>query len=138
MSEQPIAPPPTNFAPFIDKAVMTIAGTDVSVEVENVRWTPAESVAWNPVSGHVITASAGWNLAMRVGEDWENPNSLANYIYDHEGEIVTATFKPKGAGTIVWESEVTLALQGVGGARGVAATDATFGSTRPVRKVATA
>lgn len=122
-------------SPFIKNATVSIADTDVSDEVSNVTWTQATSTTtFTPVSGNTVsdTTPGAWTCAFTYGEDWELLTSLSNYIYEHEGEEVELVFKPKGSGTVLWTSKVTLSLAGIGGGAGVAERAATFGSDRPV------
>lgn len=124
------------FSPFIKNAVVTADGQTFSDEVSNVRWTHAPTTnTFIPVSGKTVsdTTAGAWTLAFNYGEDWEKADSLANYLYDNEGKTVPLTFQSKGDGSVVFTSNVTLALVGVGGTAGVAETQATFGSDRPVR-----
>lgn len=125
----------TTIAPFIKNAEVTVAGTDVSDEASNITWTQTTSTTtFTPVSGNTVsdTTPGGWTLAFTYGEDWETETSLSNYIYEHEGDEVELTFKPKGSGTVTWTSKVTLALAGVGGGAGVVERQVTLASDRPV------
>lgn len=124
------------FSPFIKNATVTIGATEFSDEASNVRFAQATTTAtFTGVSGLTVsdTTLGAWTVNLTIGEDWELPGSLANYIYENEGLPVEMVFKPKGGGTVTWTATVTPTLAGIGGAAGVASGSATWASTRPVK-----
>lgn len=79
------------------------------------------------VTGHVCN--------LRVPQDFQNPDSLFNFLIDHAGETITVKYKPDPLGPFTIGADITLPPPGaLGGARGqFVETTIACPSTAPVR-----
>lgn len=97
---------------------LSIAADDYAAHVSGVTITPnTGSVSWNgltPDATFSFPTATNWGAALDYAQDWQTPNSLSRYLFDHEGEQVTMTFKPKTGG-LGWEIDVFIAPGAIGG-----------------------
>lgn len=90
-------------SPFVLKDCTVVIGEDLyEAHVSQVEFTPsAATQTWQgltPASTHTDMSTATWAATLAYAQDWETPNSLARYLFEHEGEIVPFTFHPKAGG----------------------------------------
>jgi len=109
-------------------AVEPIVLTDVSLliptddyakNVSSVTLTPTSTnVSWKGLGKNTFTGAttATWVVTVEYAQDWETPNSLSQYLYEHEGEKVTMTFKPQSGSGPSFTAEVTIVPGAIGGA----------------------
>src|SRR5690606_41433038 len=99
---------------------LTIDGSDFAAEASQVEFTPtAQAATWTGLADNTVTstATATWNLTIAPGQEWDDPDSLSNYLLENEGEVVDTTFAPRSGGTS-FTAEVTSTSAGVGGPAG--------------------
>src|SRR5690606_21590144 len=115
---------------------LTIDGSDFAAEASQVEFTPtAQAATWTGLADNTVTstATATWNVTMALGQEWDDPDSLSNYLLENEGEVVDMTFAPRSGGTS-FTAEVTISPSGIGGTAGAFAVGSvTLGCTKPVR-----
>ncbi|HUG50404.1 MAG TPA: hypothetical protein VLZ78_05345 [Terrimesophilobacter sp.] len=123
--------------PIVLKDCLLTLGTDnYQAHVSQVRFTPsAQTQTWQgltPAATFTDTSVATWTLGLSYAQDWETPDSLARYLYEHEGEIVPAIFEPKNGGAS-WGADIVITPGAIGGTVNQFATaDVTLGvSGRP-------
>lgn len=102
-------------------SVFTLDGSDFSGHVSNVTFTPASTTVTakglTPTAVYTDQTAATWTVAITYFQDWDNPESLSNKLFDNEGDEVTLTFAPVNkSGKALWSAQVKLVPGTVGGA----------------------
>lgn len=70
--------------------------------------------------------------------DWEEDESLCNFLWEHDGEKATIQYQPVAAGTVYFEAEITIdAPMPPGKIGGWPETTVSCPSTKPERKFVT-
>jgi hypothetical protein len=68
-----------------------------------VRFVPSRSiVTWQGGTSDASfseATNATWTCVLNYAQDWETPDSLAEYLLDNDGQQKVVVFKPKGDGT---------------------------------------
>lgn len=88
----------------LKNVVLTLgSGTpdDFAKYVSSVTFTPsASTITWTGLGGNTYTdvATATWTCDLAYLQDWTSTNSLSQYLFNHEGDTVPATFEPKNGG----------------------------------------
>lgn len=129
------------FSPlFMKDCTFEVGGTDYAGELSSVRIVPNSSqVNWHGLTpDSAFSESSAPTYAVQVGyaQDWEDPASWANLLYDEEGTTQVVTFKPKGGGTVSWSVNVNLIPGEIGGDVGTfAESSVTLGCDKPVKVV---
>jgi len=106
--------------PFILRDVDLIfdVDDDFRAHVNRVQFTPSNStVTWQgltPSASFSGQTSSTWVCELAGAQDWTSANSLSEYLFEHEGEEVPVTFKPRAGGTS-WTAVLTLAPTAIGG-----------------------
>lgn len=92
---------------------LKIAADNYEAHVSSVTVTPSVSTqTWKgltPAASFTDSSSPSWVAGLEYAQDWETPESLARYLFEHQGETVTALFQPK-AGTGLPEFTVDLVI----------------------------
>lgn len=87
---------------FMKDAVLTIDSNNFQAEVSKVELTPSSSTStWKgltPAAVYTNTSAATWTAALTFAQDWDDPNSLSRFLFEHEGETFAAVFAPKAGG----------------------------------------
>lgn len=103
----------------------TIAGSDFKHAVGAATFTPTtQTVAWVGGGGKTfqdVTAPT-WVLDLTYVQDWDTPESLARYLYEHAGETVEMTFQPRSGDGPSFTAQVTIVHGAIGGNVGQNAT----------------
>lgn len=129
------------FAPlFMKDATFTVAATDYAGQLSSVKIVPNSSpVDWHgltPDSAFSEASAPTYSLEVTYAQDFEDPTSWANLLYDQEGDTVPVTFKPKAGGTVTWTVNVNLIPGDIGGDVGTfAESTVTLGCDKPVKSV---
>lgn len=119
-------------------SVFTLDGNGYVGSVSNVTFTPASTTVTakglTPSAVYTDQTAATWTVAITYLQDWDTEDSLANLLFDNEGDEVTLTFAPNKTGAL-WTAQVKLVPGTVGGAGDAFMTaTVTLGITgRPVR-----
>lgn len=106
-------------APFVLKDATLLVGTDnYEAHVSQVSFDPTTStLTWQgltPAASFSDVSSPSWACTLAYAQDWKTPNSLSRYLYDHQGETVSATFTTNpGAGA--WAVSLIITPGAVGG-----------------------
>ena len=90
--------------PFVLKdSVFKVEADDYAGHTSAVEFVPSSSpVVWKglkPASVFTDVASATWVCNVALAQDWDTPNSLSRYLFEHEGEAVEVIFEPASGGT---------------------------------------
>ena len=107
--------------PFLmQDAILNFALDDYAAAVSSATLTPtAANVTWKglkPAAVFTFAAAATWTLDLEYAQDWETANSLAQYLYLHEGETIAATLTPQDGLGQAWAVNVIITPGAVGGA----------------------
>lgn len=105
--------------PFDLKDVDLEIGTDnYKSHVSSVRFVPTASTStWKglaPSATFTFGGKATWTCETEFAQDWETANSLSQYFFDHEGEEVDVTFRPKSGG-VGFTATLIIAAGPIGG-----------------------
>lgn len=124
--------------------LLTIDVDNFEKHVSGVKWTPDVPMEdWRGVSPGTGFSEPGeprWSIQLPYVQDWQTPNSLADYLHSHIGQSVVMTFTPikAGAGGL-WKFTATVRIVpgAIGGERDRFADErVTFPSTPPVKGAA--
>lgn len=87
---------------LLTDVLLTLGTNDYEGSVSSVEFVPSSNiVTWKgmtPSASYSFPTTATWQCNLSYAQDWETTNSLSRYLFDHEGETVTATFEPKNGG----------------------------------------
>jgi hypothetical protein len=105
--------------PLVLKDVILSIGTDdYRKHVSQVTFTPtASTVTWAGLGGNTCTdvSIATWVCALAFAQDWETPDSLSQYLLEHEGETVPMTFAPRSGSGPTFTADVIITPGAIGG-----------------------
>jgi len=107
-------------APFVLKdATFTVALDSYEAHVSQVQFDPTtQQLQWQgltPSASFTDVGSPSWAATIAYAQDWKTPNSFSQYLYDHQGETIAATFTTNpGAGA--WAVNLIITPGAVGGA----------------------
>jgi len=104
---------------FLRDVVLTIAANDYQAHVSTVEFAPSGNiVTWQgltPESVFSFAVPATWTCNLSYAQDWETPDSLSRYLFEHEGETVVARFEPTAGGP-AFTADIILVPGTIGGA----------------------
>lgn len=110
--------------PFVlDDALLTIDVDEYAAAVSNVTITPRTSTktfkGLTPAAKFTRVVVEGWDAQITLAQDWENADSLANYLFDpaNEGKVKPARFEPQKGGT-GFTANLVIVPPSIGGAGG--------------------
>ena len=123
--------------PLVMKDVEAIIGTDdFRKHLDGVTFTPTSStVTWTGLgkNTHTDATIATWVAALSYVQDWDTAASLSRYLFEHEGETVEMTFRPRAGSGPSFTANVTITPGAIGGTvNAFATTTVNLGSDRPV------
>lgn len=124
--------------PLVLKDVELVLGTDADdfrKHVSGVTYTPtAPTQSWTGLGGntHTDVGAPTWTLNLDYVQDWDSVQSLSRYLFEHQGETVTALFRPRSGVGPSFTSEVTITPGAIGGqVNAFATTTVQLGTTAP-------
>lgn len=103
-----------------DEADATAAAADDFAQaVAECRFIPnTQAATWKggkPGAVFTDVSSATWTCQMRIGQDWENADSLVNFLFAHAGESLAFDFLPTTGGPTI-SAVIIIAPPEIGGA----------------------
>lgn len=99
-----------------------VSGITIDPNTGNVSWTGLD-----PEAVFNFPTSTTWTGKLDYAQDWETPDSLSLFLFEHQGEQMTFLFEPVKGG-LGWEIDVTIAPGSIGGAvNSVATSSVTLG-----------
>lgn len=116
--------------------VVEFGSSDFAAAISAVTFTPSSSVVTfkglKKGSVHTDVTDATWVCGITNAQDWANPDSLSNYLHEHEGETEDVTFRPQsGVGPTI-TAEIVITPGAIGGAiDSTAVSTVNLGSTKP-------
>jgi hypothetical protein len=125
-------------------SIVQIDVDDFAAACSTATLTPTSSVVpfngLKPTSVYNGQSPLVWALALGFAQDWENTQSLANYLLDHAGETKTAIIKPRTGSGPSFTVTIVITPGAIGGAVGaVPQSTVTLGvSGQPVKTPAAA
>lgn len=113
-------------SPFILKNAIVAFGTpgsdnDFAKAVSSATLTPSGGVTpfkgLKPDAVFTFPQSVTWTLDLEFAQDWSADDSLSRYLFDHQGETITATLNAddRTTGTTSWALNVAIVPGAVGG-----------------------
>lgn len=124
--------------PLVMKDIeLEIELSDYRKHVSQVELSPKTSaITWTGMgrNTHTDQSSATWDCTLKYAQDWDSPDSLSRYLYEHEGETVDATFRPRSGVGPSFEVQLAITPGAIGGVvNAFAETSVTLGvNGRPV------
>lgn len=108
-----------DIAPIVLKNVLLTIGEDsYEKNVSGVEFVPSvTTVNWkglHPDAVHTDVSTATWVCNLSYAQDWETADSLSQYLLEHEGETVDATFEPVNGGA-GFTAELVITPGSIGG-----------------------
>jgi len=132
--------PVVTHQPLVLKDVLLQLGSNnYENAVSNVTFTPtAPSVSWQgltPSASFTDVGTASWAVSLTFAQDWDTPKSLSEFLFDNEGQTISATFRPKSGGGSTFTVQLVITPGAIGGAvNAVAEVTVSLGAKgRPVR-----
>lgn len=112
-----------------------VEADDYSAHVSSVTFNPSSStVTWqglSPAAKFTDLTEPTWTCALEYAQDWTTADSLAEYLFTHQGETKAVTFMPqKGVttGLPIFTANLIMAAGPIGGAgQAVAVGSVTLG-----------
>ena len=116
--------------PFVLKDVdLKIGADNYEAHVSGVTFTPSTStVTWQgltPTAAFSDATTPTWVCTLDYAQDWETPNSLAQYLLANAGTPKVVVFKPNkavGAGHPIFTATLNIVAGPIGGAVNVVQT----------------
>ena len=111
--------PAVAVAPFVLKdATFAVALDNYEAHLSQVQFDPTtQQLQWQgltPSASFTDVGSPSWAATLSYAQDWKTPNSFSQYLYDHQGETIAATFTTNpGAGS--WAVNLIITPGAVGG-----------------------
>lgn len=116
--------------------MIAAAGDDYRKHLSGVTFTPSASpTTWTGLglNTHTDVAVATWVVALAYVQDWDSVTSLSRFLYDHEGETLLMTFRPRSGVGPSFTANVVITPGAIGGVvNAFATTTVNLGSDRPV------
>lgn len=108
-------------SPLVLKDVLLQIGADsYEKHVSNVTFTPSPTVVtWqglSPDASFTDTGRASWTVSLTYAQDWDTPNSLSAYLFNHEGDTVEIEFAPRNGVGPSFIADVVITPGAIGGA----------------------
>ena len=104
---------------YLKDATLTIAATGYEAEVSSATLTPATSSAqWKGLTPEAVftqTSATTWTLDLVLAQDYDDADSLALYLFEHEGETAAMSFAPNVGGG-GFTADVIITAGAIGGA----------------------
>lgn len=123
--------------PFtLNNVKLAIDSANYEKHVSQVEFQPQGGItSWKgltPDAAFTFAQTPTWQLVLAYAQDWKTPDSLARFLFDHQGETVDATFTPLDGGPTIAASIVITAGPIGGTVDAVAAGTVTLGvNARP-------
>lgn len=100
--------------------LLDIGPDTFEMHVSSIEWVPSSSpISWHGGTPDAIATDAGaetWLTNWLVAQDWENPDSLCNFLLENAGTQVEVTYKPEATGDFGITATITLVSPRIGGA----------------------
>lgn len=100
--------------------IMQIGADNFEKAISNATFTPtAATVTWQggtPDASFTDTGRATWVCALTFAQDWDSVGSLSAYLFNNEGAIVPATFRPRNGRGASFSATLVITPGAIGGA----------------------
>lgn len=103
---------------YMKKSSFKLGNDAYEGQVSQVQFVPSSTSAeWKGLDGNAYTnnSTATWTVSMTLIQNWNDLTSLSNYLFDNEGNVVTATFIPENPTDAPFTAEVVLTPGAIGG-----------------------
>ena len=88
-----------------------VSAVTINPTTATVRWK-----GLTPAATFSDSTAPEWTANIEYAQDWVTDNSLSFYLFEHQGETVTAVFMPKkGSGLPKWTLDLVIAPGPIGG-----------------------
>lgn len=92
--------------PFqLTDCLFTVETDSYEAHVSKVEFAPTSTAAkfkgLTPTAVFTFAGAPEWVCNLTFAQDWDTPNSLSRYLYEHAGEEIAVTFEPKKGGSAI-------------------------------------
>lgn len=98
--------------------LLTLGADNYQAHVSSVEFVPTAATAtWKgltPGGSHTATGLASWVCNISFAQDHETDDSLSNFLFDNEGDTVSALFEPK-SGATGFSADIVITPGSIGG-----------------------
>lgn len=99
---------------------LKIGADNYELHANNVEWTPAITInRWQGGTPEAEVRDAdvtAWDCAITMAQDYQNPDSLYNFMLANAGQTAIVEWKPDPAGAFTTVAEITIVPPKIGGA----------------------
>lgn len=122
----------------VKNMLVKIGADSFELHANNVKWSKnTTQVEWQggtPSANYVDVVESTHACAINLVHDYQNEDSLFNFLIDHEGETAVVTYRPDAEGDFVQTATLTLVAPDTGGEmRKHHESTVTCPSTKPTR-----
>lgn len=112
--------PQIQHSPLVLKdMIMSLGDNSFEKAVSAAVFTPtAPTISWQggtPDASFTDTGRATWVCALTYGQDWDTVGSLSEYLFDNEGLVVPALFRPKNGKGSSFSATLVITPGSIGG-----------------------
>jgi len=103
---------------ILQESILTIGADDHASAVSSVRILPNSSIVRYKGlkrNTHTYPTVPDWSAEINFAQDWADPASLANYLFEHQGETVPAVFEPTSGVGLRWAVDLVITPGAIGG-----------------------
>lgn len=127
---------------ILKNATLRIDADNFEAAISQVSFEPTkdrQTIEFVAISGDSVsdttTSPSKWVCNITYAQDWQTDASLANYLHEHEDDVVTAVFIPQaGSGMPSFTSDLTIDPGAIGGqANQYVTSSVSLPATRPVK-----
>lgn len=123
--------------PFIMRdCLFQVEADNYEAHVSQVEFVPSSSVVrfkgLTPTSNHAFGTTAEWLGNLAYAQDWNTPDSLSEYLHEHEGESIDVSFTPVNGGRPITATLIVAPGSIGGNVDSVAVASVSLPSTKPV------
>lgn len=99
--------------------LMSLGDNSYEKAISGAVFTPtAATISWQggtPDSSFTDTGRATWVCALTYAQDWDTVGSLSEYLFDSEGAVVPALFRPKNGKGSSFSATLVITPGSIGG-----------------------
>ncbi|WP_024357801.1 hypothetical protein [Leucobacter chironomi] len=92
--------------PFqLTDCLFTVESDNYEAHVSKVEFVPTSTSAqfkgMTPSAAYTFAGTPTWVCNLTFAQDWNTPDSLSRYLFEHTGESIDVTFEPQKGGPAI-------------------------------------